>query len=239
MPQEYILIEKLEQKNDTKSYDDVKPDRYLRYLCWSDSNGYPTAHWTDDPDVAIRWHDKEYAKHICAVLNRKKPYPIRVITHAVPDLSHFYTELTCLGDIVKHMGEPLLFGYGGTVEYPDYAWVQRPVKVISPCSEKGDYDPDAEIDGLGITTDSTELVVMYDGNHPKNKGKWYRHVHAYKEDYGDEYFDGQLFCRTLTPAEKKIYNKVSKWKYDPVDGKELETYLDIYDKEVSSSEAWR
>ena len=134
-----------------------------------------------------------------------------------------YIELKTLGEIMQHKGEPLLFGYWD-IDFPAYGWVAKVVNVKSPCSEISDDDPDAVVDGLSIESSSDEFVKLYNGSAYESRGKKYNKTCAYKDTYGDKFFDGQLFCRTLTPSEMKIYKRANKMEisFDP---KPIEVYI--------------
>lgn len=228
MAKEYIVIIKREMKPDAKSYNDIKPNKYLAMISW-DANGHPQRSWTSSLKVAIHWESKDYAKHIAQVLKKEMPFPLAVITVKEPEVDDHYTVLDTLGKILEHKDEPLLFGYWD-INYPDYGWVCKVDEVKSPCSEEGDDDPNAYIDGLAITATSRDFVVLYNGNHQERNGERYRSICAYNKDE-DKYFDGQLFCRTLTPAEMKIYKSVKSKKNM---SKPFETYLDVNDKQINN-----
>ena len=228
MAKKHIVIIKKELTPDAKSYDDIKSDKYLKSIFW-DSNGYPKREWTNSLKTAIHWHDKPYAKCIAQVLSKEVPYPVKASIVVEKEIDDLYTNLDTLGKILEHKGEPLLFGYWD-INYPDYGWVCEVEKVKSPCSDNGDDDPDAYIDGLAITATSRDFVVLYNGEHPERNGQHYRRIYAYSKDQSP-YFDGQLFCRTMTPSELKIYKKVKAMKNMD---KPLETYLDINDKQINS-----
>ena len=234
---DYIVIVKLEEKEYAKSYDDIKPDKYLKTLKWKNSSGYPIREWTNDPELAIHWHDERQAKQAACLLQREVPWPLRVEHYIEKPKEPKYTVLKTLGEIMQHKGEPLLFGYWDAA-LPDYAWVSRPIDVKSPLSEKSDRDPDAEVDGLVIDTDNDEFVVMYNnGGHCKRNGKNYRFIQSYKNTYGCKWFNGQLFCRTLTPQEKKVYQKINRRKITFNPGPPCELYLDEDDNIVDNP--WR
>ena len=75
----YIII-KLEEKAYAKSYDDIKPDKYLRAFKL-DGSPYPDKSWTSNIETAIWFSEEEDAKKLRDLLYVNSPYPIRVEKH--------------------------------------------------------------------------------------------------------------------------------------------------------------
>jgi len=71
----YVIV-KLEEKADAKSYDDIKPDKYLSVFKLQGSQ-YPYKNWTCNIECAIWFSNKEHAKYICNLLAVNTPYPIK------------------------------------------------------------------------------------------------------------------------------------------------------------------
>ena len=71
----YVIV-KLEEKENAKSYEDIKPDKYLRVFKLEESP-YPHKDWTCDIEWAIWFFNKEHAKYICDLLAVNSPYPIK------------------------------------------------------------------------------------------------------------------------------------------------------------------
>lgn len=71
----YVIV-KLEESEYAKSYNDIKPDKYLRVFKL-DGSPYPYKDWTSKPEYAIWFSNKEHAKYICNLLAVNSPYPIK------------------------------------------------------------------------------------------------------------------------------------------------------------------
>jgi len=75
----YVII-KLEIKEDAKSYDDIKEDKYLTKFVL-DGSPYPYKNWTSNIEYAIWFSEEEDAKKLRDLLYVNSPYPIRVEKH--------------------------------------------------------------------------------------------------------------------------------------------------------------
>lgn len=73
----YVII-KLEEKEYAKSYDDIKPDKYLRVFKL-DGSQYPYKDWTRDEEYAIWFSEEEDAKKLRDLLYVNSPYPLKII----------------------------------------------------------------------------------------------------------------------------------------------------------------
>ena len=74
----YVVV-KLEIKEYAKSYDDIKPDKYLSKLTLDNSSGYPWKSWTDNIDNAIIFYSKELAKATITLLRSNSPFIFKAI----------------------------------------------------------------------------------------------------------------------------------------------------------------
>lgn len=72
----YVIV-KLEEKEYAKTYDDIKPDKYLRLFKLQGSQ-YPYKDWTSNIECAIWFSKEEDAKKLRDLLYVNSPYPIRV-----------------------------------------------------------------------------------------------------------------------------------------------------------------
>lgn len=72
----YVII-KLEEVAYAKSYDDIKPDKYLRVFKL-DGSPYPYKSWTSNLEYAMWFFKEDDAKKICDLLKVNTPYPLRV-----------------------------------------------------------------------------------------------------------------------------------------------------------------
>jgi len=75
----YVIV-KLEEVAYAKSYDDIKPDKYLRVFKL-DGSPYPYKNWTSNIEHAIWFSEEEDAKKLKDLLYVNSPYPIRVEKH--------------------------------------------------------------------------------------------------------------------------------------------------------------
>ena len=73
--EKYVIV-KLEETEYAKTYDDIKPDKYLRVFKL-DGSPYPYKDWTCNIECAIWFYNKEHAKYICNLLAIYSPYPIK------------------------------------------------------------------------------------------------------------------------------------------------------------------
>ena len=73
--EKYVIV-KLEEKEYAKTYDDIKPDKYLRLFKLQGSQ-YPYKDWTCNIECAIWFSNEEHAKYICKLLAVNSPYPIK------------------------------------------------------------------------------------------------------------------------------------------------------------------
>jgi hypothetical protein len=73
----YVIV-KLEETEYTKSYDDIKPDKYLRVFKL-DGSPYPYKDWTRDEECAIWFSEEEDAKKLRDLLYVNSPYPLKII----------------------------------------------------------------------------------------------------------------------------------------------------------------
>ena len=74
----YVVV-KLETNIGAKSYDDVKPDKYLSKLTLDNGNGYPWKNWTSDLDNAIIFYSKNTAKAAITLLESNSPFIFKPI----------------------------------------------------------------------------------------------------------------------------------------------------------------
>ena len=72
----YVII-KLEEKEYAKTYDDIKPDKYLQ-IFKLDGSPYPYKSWTAYVENAMWFFEKEDAQAICHLLGVNTPWPLRV-----------------------------------------------------------------------------------------------------------------------------------------------------------------
>ena len=77
--EKYIIV-KLEEVEYAKSYDDIKPDKYLTKFVL-DGSPYPNKSWTSNIEHAIWFSKEEDAKNLRDLLYVNSPYPIRVEKH--------------------------------------------------------------------------------------------------------------------------------------------------------------
>ena len=77
--EKYIIV-KIETKPYAQSYDDIKPDKYLRTFKL-DGSPYPYKDWTSNIETAIWFSEEEDAKKLRDLLYVNSPYPIRVEKH--------------------------------------------------------------------------------------------------------------------------------------------------------------
>jgi hypothetical protein len=75
----YVIV-KLENVAYAKSYDDIKPDKYLRVFKL-DGSPYPYKDWTSNIEYAIWFSKEEDAKNLRDLLYVNSPYPIRIEKH--------------------------------------------------------------------------------------------------------------------------------------------------------------
>ena len=74
--EQYVIV-KLETKAYAKSYDDIKPDKYLYELRLKESN-YPYKSWCENVENAIIFYRKEYAKAAIELLRSNTPYVLKI-----------------------------------------------------------------------------------------------------------------------------------------------------------------
>jgi hypothetical protein len=74
--EKYIII-KLETQEFAKTYDDIKPDKYLSTFKLEYSP-YPYKTWTSFIENAIAFFEEEDAKKVCDLLRINTPYPLKV-----------------------------------------------------------------------------------------------------------------------------------------------------------------
>ena len=75
----YVIV-KLEETEYAKSYDDIKPDKYLSVFKL-DGSPYPYKNWTRNIKYAIWFSKEEDAKKLRDLLYVNSPYPMRVEKH--------------------------------------------------------------------------------------------------------------------------------------------------------------
>ena len=69
-----FVIVKLETKSGARSYDDIKPDKYLSKLVLENSNGYPWKSWSDNLENALIFYSKSTAKAVVTLLESNSPF---------------------------------------------------------------------------------------------------------------------------------------------------------------------
>lgn len=74
----YVVV-KLETRFGARSYDDIKPDKYLSKLTLDNGSGYPWKNWTDNLDNAIIFYNEEYAKAAITLLESNSPFIFKAI----------------------------------------------------------------------------------------------------------------------------------------------------------------
>ena len=74
----YIIV-KFETKEYAKSYDDIKPDKYLSKLVLERSNGYPWKSWSCNLEDALVFYSDETAKAAITLLKSNSPFIFKVI----------------------------------------------------------------------------------------------------------------------------------------------------------------
>lgn len=74
----YVVV-KLETKVGARSYDDIKPDKYLSKLTLDNCSGYPWKSWTDKLDNAIIFYGKDFAKAAITLLESNSPFIFKAI----------------------------------------------------------------------------------------------------------------------------------------------------------------
>lgn len=75
----YVVV-KLETKEYAKSYDDIKPEKYLSKLTLDNGSGYPWKSWTDNIDNAIIFYSKELAEATITLLKSNTPWILKCST---------------------------------------------------------------------------------------------------------------------------------------------------------------
>ena len=131
-----------------------------------------------------------------------------------------YENIETLGELLKHKDEYLLFGYWDK-DFPSFAWAVKLINAVSSADDEN--DPATTIDGITVRTESKKFIVLYDNCcHITHNGKTYKNIHTRICDE-EEYFDGQLFCRTLTPAEQQIFDQMKESSDDSI---RIDKYID-------------
>lgn len=69
-----FVIVKLETKVGARSYDDIKPDKYLSKLLLDNSCGYPYKSWTENLENALIFYSKSTAKAAVTLLESNSPF---------------------------------------------------------------------------------------------------------------------------------------------------------------------
>lgn len=73
----YIIV-KFETKEYAKSYDDIKPDKYLSKLVLERSNGYPWKSWSCNLEDALVFYSDETAKAVITLLRSNTPWVLKI-----------------------------------------------------------------------------------------------------------------------------------------------------------------
>ena len=126
-----------------------------------------------------------------------------------------YIEIKTLGELEKYKNKVLLFGYWDK-DFPVFAWACKFISAIASFDEN-EHNPDTPIDKITIKA-YHNVVEMYNGKidmsfypdmtHPLLEPIKVNYDYSAKECL----FDGQLFIRTLTSDEYKVYRKTMKNK---------------------------
>lgn len=125
-----------------------------------------------------------------------------------------YIEIKTLGELEKYKNRVLLFGYWDK-DFPVFAWACKFISAIASFDEN-EHNPDTPIDKITVKA-YHNIVEMYNGKTDMSFYPDMTHplLEPRKVNYGgigeSEYeFDGQLFIRTLTSDEYKVYRKTMK-----------------------------
>jgi len=74
--EKYVIV-KLEENEYANTYDDIKPDKYLRLFKLQGSQ-YSYKEWTCNIECAIWFSKEEDAQSICHLLGVNTPWPLKV-----------------------------------------------------------------------------------------------------------------------------------------------------------------
>jgi hypothetical protein len=122
-----------------------------------------------------------------------------------------YIEIKTLGELEKYKNKVLLFGYWDK-DFPDFAWACKFISAIALFDEN-EHNPDTPIDEISVKA-YHNVVEMYNGEIDMSFYPDMTHplLEPRKVNYGtkESVFDGQLFIRTLTSDEYKVYRKTMK-----------------------------
>lgn len=123
-----------------------------------------------------------------------------------------YIEIKTLGELEKYKNKVLLFGYWDK-DFPIYAWACKFISAIASFDEN-EHNPDTPIDKITVRPFHGIIVEMYNGKTDLSFYPDMTHplLEPRKINYGSDesIFDGQLFIRTLTSDEYKVYRKTMK-----------------------------
>ena len=120
-----------------------------------------------------------------------------------------YIEIKTLGELEKYKNKVLLFGYWDK-DFPDFAWACKFISAIASFDEN-EHNLDTPINKV-----KKDLEDMYNGKidmsfYPDMTHPLLKPIKVnYDYDSKECIFDGQLFIRTLTSNEYKIYRKTMK-----------------------------
>ena len=74
----YVVV-KLETKEYAKSYDDIKPDKYLSKLALDNGTGYPWKNWSNRLEDALIFDSDETAKAVITLLRSNSPFIFKAV----------------------------------------------------------------------------------------------------------------------------------------------------------------
>ena len=69
-----FVIVKLETRVGAKSYNEIKPDKYLAKLTLDNGSGYPMKSWSDNLENALIFYSKSTAKAVVTLLESNSPF---------------------------------------------------------------------------------------------------------------------------------------------------------------------